>query len=209
MGRFEGLPLAFFRRGPEEVAADLLGRYLVRLLDGERLVLRLVEVEAYLGAGDRAAHTWGGRRTPRVRSMYLGGGHAYVYRIYGLHDCINVVVGEVDSGQAVLLRAGEVVEGAARMRELRGLKRPPRAGELAGGPGRLCRALAIDRRLDGARLLAGELRLARGEPVDPRRVVRGPRVGVESAGEAAAWPLRFVDAGSREVSRPRPLSASK
>lgn len=209
MGRFAGLPVAFFERGPEEVAVDLLGRYLVRQLDGERLVLRLVEVEAYLGAGDRAAHTWGGRRTPRVRSMYLGGGHAYVYRIYGIHDCLNVVVGAVDSGQAVLLRAGEAVEGEARMRALRGLERPPRAGEVAGGPGRLCRALAIDRRLDGAILLAGELHLAHGEPVEPRRVVRGPRIGVGSAGEAAAWPLRFADAASREVSRPRPVSASR
>lgn len=211
MGEWAGLGVGFFRRSPEVVAVDLLGRYLVRELDGELLALRVVEVEAYLGAGDRAAHTFGGRRTARVRSMYLGGGHAYVYRIYGLHDCINVVVGEVDSGQAVLLRAGEVVAGEATMRRLRGLPEgaePIKAGQLAGGPGRLCQALAIDRSLDGASLLGGTLRLAHGRPVPESEVVRGPRVGVDSAGEAAHWPLRYAVGESREVTRRSALTPS-
>lgn len=199
------LPRAFYRRPAAEVARDLLGRCLVRRLDGERLVLRIVETEAYLGAVDRAAHTFAGRRTDRVRSMYLGGGHAYVYAIYGLHWCLNVVCGERDSGTAVLIRAGEALEGAARMLRLRGL--PPAgagAGRLAAGPGRLCAALAVDRALDGASLISGPLRVAAGEPVADEAVVRGPRVGVDYAGEAADWPLRFAIAGHPEVSRPRP-----
>jgi len=78
VSRFRPLPLSFYRRSAETVARDLLGRYLVREIDGERLVLRLVEVEAYLGEPDRASHAWGGRRTPRNESLYLPGGHAYV-----------------------------------------------------------------------------------------------------------------------------------
>jgi len=204
VGSLRALQRHFFRRPSDQVARDLLGRYLIRELGGRRLVLRLVETEAYLGPDDRAAHTWGGRRTERVRSMYLGGGRAYVYAIYGLHCCLNVVCGEEGSGSAVLLRAGEAVEGAERMRELRALARPPRAGELAGGPGRLCQALAVDRRLDGVSLLAGELRLTAGEPVADSEVVRGARIGVHYAGAAADWPLRFALRGSVEVSRPRP-----
>jgi DNA-3-methyladenine glycosylase len=204
MPPFTGLPRAFFERPSEVVARDLLGRFLVREVEGERRVLRLVEVEAYLGPGDRAAHTWGGRRTERVRSMYLGGGHAYVYRIYGLHHCLNVVTGRRGDGTAVLLRAGEVVEGGEAMRRCRGLDEAPRAGGVAGGPGKLCQALAIDRGLDGVSLLGGELRIAAGEPVGDTAVVRGPRVGVGYAGDAASWPLRLALAASPEVSRPRP-----
>ncbi|HEX5761438.1 MAG TPA: DNA-3-methyladenine glycosylase, partial [Thermoanaerobaculia bacterium] len=115
------LPVAFYRRPAEAVARDLLGRHLVRELDGERLVLRLVETEAYLGAPDRASHAWGGRRTARVESLYLAGGHAYVYLIYGMHWCLNAVTGEAGIGSAVLIRGGEPVAGAERMRALRGL----------------------------------------------------------------------------------------
>ncbi len=208
MGRFRALPRAFYRRPSERVARDLIGRFLIRDLDGARLVLRLVEVEAYLGPGDRASHTWGGRRTERNRSMWLDGGHAYVYFVYGMHFCLNVVCGTEGEGTAVLLRAGEPVTGAGRMADLRGLAREPRPGELAGGPGRLCRALGIDRGLDGASLLAGPLRLAEGEPVAARRIVSAPRVGVAYAGAAAAWPLRFALAGSPAVSRPRPWKPS-
>lgn len=204
MPAFSALPRAFFERPPATVARDLLGRYLVRELEGERRVLRLVEVEAYLGPGDRAAHTWGGRRTRRVRSMYLGGGHAYVYRIYGIHHCLNVVTGRPGDGTAVLLRAGEAVEGGERMARRRGLGAAPRPGELAGGPGKLCQALEVDRDLDGVSVLGGELRIVAGEPVDDGAVVRGPRVGVDYAGEAASWPLRLALAASAEVSRPRP-----
>ena len=103
VGRYRPLPLSFFRRPAEEVARDLLGRFLVRELARERLVLRLVEVEAYLGRPDRASHAWDGRRTPRNESLYLPGGHAYVYFIYGMHWCLNAVTGERDVGSAVLI----------------------------------------------------------------------------------------------------------
>ena len=204
MSRFRPLPRSFFLRPAETVARELLGRFLVRRLGGQRLVLRLVETEAYLGAPDRASHAWGGRRTARNESLYLPGGHAYVYLIYGLHHCLNVVTGDTDVGSAVLLRAGEVVAGASRMKASRGLERPLRSGDLAGGPGKLCQALEVDRRQDGASLLRGELVVARGEPVEGREVATGPRIGIDYAGEAAGWPLRFAVRGNLEVSRPRP-----
>lgn len=203
------LPLSFYRRPAEAVARDLLGRYVVRELPGEggrpveRLVLRLVETEAYLGAPDLASHASGGRRTARNESLYLPGGHAYVYFIYGIHWCLNAVTGEADTGGAVLLRAGEPVAGEARMAENRGWTRPPRPGDLAGGPGKLCRALGVGRDLDGALLDRPPLFLVHGEPVADAEVATGPRIGVDYAGEAAAWPLRFGVRGNPHMSRPR------
>lgn len=203
VSRFRPLPPSFYRRPAEEVARDLLGRFLVRELEGGRLVLRLVETEAYLGAPDRASHGWDGRRTPRNESLYLPGGHAYVYFIYGMHWCLNAVTGERDVGSAVLLRAGEPVEGEERMAENRGIVKKVRPGDLAGGPGKLCRALAVDRSLDGVRLDQGTLRITQGEPVEPGEIAAGPRIGVDYAGEAAAWPLRFAVRGNPHVSKPR------
>lgn len=209
---FEPLPPALYRRPAAEVARDLLGRYVVRRLpagqggDGdERLVLRLVEVEAYQGEGDRASHAWAGPVTPRSRRLFRRGGHAYVYLIYGMHHCLNAVAGSEEDGHAVLLRAGEPVAGEERMRALRGLDpgREPRPGDVAGGPGKLCRALAIDGSFDGAPLWEGDLLLTAGAPVPDEEVVRGPRIGVAYAGDAARWPLRFAVGGHPHMSRPR------
>jgi len=204
VSRFRPLPISFYRRPAETVARDLLGRYLVREVDGERLALRLVETEAYLGAPDRASHAWGGRRTPRNESLYLEGGHAYVYFIYGMHYCLNAVTGDAGIGSAVLLRAGEPVEGEERMRENRGWTREPRPGDLAGGPGKICQALAIGRELDGVLLTRPPLCITGGEPVAEEDLVASPRIGVDYAGDAASWPLRFSVRGHRHVSKPWP-----
>ena len=201
--RLAPLPLDFYRRGSDVVAPELLGRWLVRRLGGELLVLRLVETEAYLGAPDRASHAAGGRRTARNESLYLPGGHAYVYFIYGMHWCLNAVCGEADEGGAVLLRAGEPVAGEAAMRARRGVGERVRPGDIAGGPGKLCQALGVDRSFDGRRLDDAELWIAGGDPVDAAGVATGPRIGVAYAGEAAAWPLRFAVSGNPHVSRPR------
>jgi DNA-3-methyladenine glycosylase len=204
VNRFHPLPTSFYRRPAETVARNLLGRYLVREVDGERLALRLVETEAYLGAPDRASHAWAGRRTPRNESLYLAGGHAYVYFIYGMHYCLNAVTGEAGVGSAVLLRAGEPIAGEERMRDNRGLTAKIRPGDLAGGPGKICQALAIGRELDGVLLDRPPLYIARGEPVSEEEIVASPRIGVAYAGEAAGWPLRFSVRGHPHVSKPRP-----
>jgi DNA-3-methyladenine glycosylase len=206
MPSWKPLPVSFYRRPAETVARELLGRWLVREADGERLVLRLVETEAYLGAPDAASHAAGGRRTERNESLYLPGGYAYVYFIYGIHFCLNAVTGRPDAGSAVLLRAGEPVAGETAMRRRRGLldrPRPVRPGDVAGGPGKLCQALAIDRAQDSVPLYRGELKILEGDPLPAEQVARGPRVGVDYAGEAAAWPLRFAERGNPHVSRPR------
>jgi len=195
----------FYRRPAAQVARDLLGCLLVRHLDGETLTARIVETEAYLGEPDRASHAWGGRRTPRVASLYLDGGHVYVYFVYGMHHCFNVVTGAADNGGAVLIRAAEAVTGTVTMRRLRGRSVPVRPGDLLGGPAKLCQALAIDRRLDGVRLDSDPVGILAEVPAADAAVVCGPRVGVGYAGEAAGWPLRFAVRDHPEVSRPRPV----
>ena len=194
----------FWARRTEDVARALLGCRLVRRAPGlpPRTAV-IVETEAYLGVADRAAHTWNGRRTPRVAPMWGPPGHAYVYRIYGLHDCLNVVTREEGVPEAVLVRAAVPVEwwlgGTVSRRDLL----------LASGPGRLCRALSIDRSLSGAPLRGPDLELLLPLPGGPRGVLTGPRVGVDYAGEAAAWALRFAVAGCPAVTRPSTLRPSR
>lgn len=197
------LPPAFYRRSAEVVARELLGCRIIRRFDGESLSVRVVETEAYLGAEDRASHGWGGPRTARSRLLYVEGGVAYVYLIYGMHHCLNVVTGAATDGSAVLIRAGEPVAGEGTMRRLRSLTDSPKPGEIAGGPGKLCQALAIDRGLNHCPLTSRDLRIVGDRSVSRDRIAVGPRVGVAYAGEAALWPLRFVIRDHPHASRPR------
>jgi DNA-3-methyladenine glycosylase len=190
------------------VARRLLGQTLVRVLDdGTRLAGTIVETEAYLGVHDRGAHTFGGRRTRRNQSMYLPGGHAYVYFTYGMHFCMNVVCGREGEGTAVLLRALEPTEGLDGMFTRR--RRAQRPRDLCSGPGKLTAALAIDRVLDGANLLTSPILFierGRGRCLPERLIGVGPRIGLnpaaEAAGEWAGRPLRFYVKGNQHVSRP-------
>ncbi len=177
----------FFDRPTLQVARDLLGRLLVRCLDGQRLSGRIIEVEAYIGEEDQASHAHCGR-TPRNAAMYGPPGHAYVYLIYGMHHCLNLVTEAEGFPAAVLVRALEPLEGVARMRALRGPGR-----DLTGGPGRLCQALAIDRRFDHTDLCAEDalLFVEEGWPAEEAAVIVGPRVGVRGDAETRARPWRF------------------
>ncbi len=204
MRRYRPLPRSYYRRPADEVACDLLGRFLVRELDGQELALRIVETEAYLGAPDRASHAWNGRRTARNETLYRPGGLAYVYFIYGMYHCLNAVTGASDNGEAVLIRAGEPVAGEEKMRIHRRLGAAVSPGAVAGGPGKLCQALRIDRTLDGCALDSGPLRIVEGEPVARAEIANGPRIGIPYAAEAVEWPLRFAVHGNRHVSRPFP-----
>jgi DNA-3-methyladenine glycosylase len=196
---------ARFDADPVTTARRLLGQRLVRVVGGRRLAGRIVEVEAYLGPADRACHTFGGRRTPRNQSMWLGGGHAYVYFTYGMHFMLNVVCGEPGLGAAVLVRAIEPLEGVEAMFERRPRARRPE--ELCSGPGRLTEALAIDRRLDGIHLLRHDalwIERERARPLSDAQVLATARIGVENAGPAwARRRLRFLVRGSPHVSPPR------
>jgi DNA-3-methyladenine glycosylase len=183
------------------VARKLLGQRLVRVLRGRRLAGTIVEVEAYLGADDRAAHSYGGRRTARNESMYLAGGHAYIYLVYGMHHCFNVVCGHGGEGMAVLVRALEPTEGRETMFALR--SRARRERDLCRGPGRLAEALALSRDLDGVDLRTSKVlyveRLRR-RALPPHRITATARVGVGYAGAWARRRLRFLISGSQYVS---------
>jgi DNA-3-methyladenine glycosylase len=192
------LPRAFFARPSVVVAPELLGRVLVRALpDGTRLAARLVEVEAY-GPDDPASHAFRGR-TPRNDVMFGRPGCVYVYFTYGMHFCANVVTGSLGEGSAVLLRAGEPLEGLETMAANRGVNG---LLELCSGPARLASALGIGRADDGADLIRGTtLRLHDGAPVPRRRIARSTRVGIRVATEL---PWRYFERGSPFVSRGRP-----
>jgi len=177
---------AWFDRSAADLAPALLGALLVHDTPEGRIAGRIVEVEAYLGPEDAAAHSSRGR-TPRNAVMFGPPGHMYVYFVYGLHHCANVVCGPGDKPEAVLLRAVELVDGEELARVRRGAVPSAR---LAAGPGNLSAAFGIDRRLNGADLLAGPIRL-RPAP-EPPAFERTPRVGVGYAADWAARPLRFV-----------------
>lgn len=186
--------LADLLAGPVLPAArGLLG---CRLTAGG-VTVRITEVEAYAGtAGDPASHAHRGR-TPRNAVMFGPAGHAYVYFTYGMHWCVNVVTGPAGEAAAVLLRAGEVVDGLAAARARRPAVR--RDVDLARGPARLCAALGIDRSAYGTHLLGdGPVRLRPGDaPVPADAVAAGPRVGVTGAHDV---PWRFWIAGDPTVS---------
>lgn len=185
----ERLQRGFFLRPTLTVARDLLGRTLVRMLDGQRLAGRISEVEAYIGEDDLASHAARGL-TPRNRPMYGPGGLSYVYLIYGMYHCLNVVTEEEGFPAAVLIRAIQPLEGLALM-ESRRPGRPLRS--LTDGPAKLCQALAIDRRLDSCDLIAGaELWLEAGAPVSEAAVRATPRINVGGDAHARTIPWRFV-----------------
>lgn len=184
------LPREFYLQDTVTVARALLGCVLWRRVGREVMAARLVEVEAYLGANDSASHARRGLRSARNESMYLEGGHAYVYFTYGMHWCMNVVTQEADVAEAVLLRAGEPLRGIDSMRERR--PKAKRDRDLLSGPGKLCMALAIDKTLDGEPLDGNCLWLApRDVDVADDDIAVSHRIGVENSGEAARWPLRF------------------
>lgn len=193
------LPHRFFATDPVTLAQRLLGAHLVRSMPGGgRIVLRINETEAYLGVEDRAAHSFGGRRTARTEPMYAAAGTSYVYFTYGMHHCFNIVAGRVDDPVAVLIRGGIVIEGLELALVNRGwdaAAHTARPGALADGPAKLCRALAITRDLNAIDLTTDtRLFVERGESgaIPDDLIARTPRIGIDYAGEWAARPLRFV-----------------
>jgi DNA-3-methyladenine glycosylase len=168
------LPRIYFNRPTLTVARSLIGKYLVRGIDGRTLAGKIIEVEAYVGTEDKACHASKGR-TQRTDVMFGPGGVAYVYLIYGMYHCLNVVTEREEFPSAVLIRAIEI------------------DGELVDGPGRICRTLQIDRRLNRVDLTTGESLWFEDRGVLVRRADVGthPRIGVDYAGTWAKKPWRF------------------
>jgi len=193
------LPRDFYQGDTVAIARALLGCVLWRKRGRELLAARIVECEAYLGANDPASHARRGLRSPRNESMYLEGGHAYVYFTYGMHFCMNVVTQEADLAEAVLLRAVQPLRGVESMRKRR--IKAKRDTDLTNGPGKLCQAMDIDRTLDGEPLDGNRLWITgRDIDVNDDDIAISARRGVDYAGDAAAWPLRFFLRGNPYVS---------
>jgi DNA-3-methyladenine glycosylase len=176
----------FYDRDTMAVARELLGTYLVHAWRGVERIGRIVEVEAYLGSHDLAAHSSKGL-TERTKIMFGPPGHAYVYLIYGMYCCMNVVTEEEGHGSAVLLRAIEPVKNV---------------GGRTQGPGLLCQAMHIDQRLNAHDLLSDDFYIAAPPRSEPLQIVKRPRVGVDYAGHWARRHLRFYLQGNSFVSRP-------
>ncbi len=177
---------SFYDRETTLVAQDLLGKWLVHQTGGGERIGKIVEVEAYLGEHDLAAHSSKGV-TERTKIMFGPPGHAYVYLIYGMHHCLNVVTEKEGNGAAVLLRAVEPVKNLTGK---------------TNGPGLLCRAMEIDRRLNGHDLLSDEFFIAQPEASEKITIVKRPRIGVDYARHWAKRLLRFYLKGNPFVSRP-------
>jgi DNA-3-methyladenine glycosylase len=182
----KALPRAFYDRDTVAVATELLGKHLIHVSHGVERIGRIVEVEAYLGTNDLASHSSRGM-TGRTRVMFGPPGHAYVYLVYGMHCCMNVVTQSEGHASAVLVRAVEPVknvEGSTR------------------GPGRLCKAMHIDLGLNEHDLTGGDFFITAPLDVGTLRIVKRPRVGVDYAGHWARRLLRFYIRGNPFVSKP-------
>lgn len=193
----------FFMRDTLEVARDLLGRYIVRTIDGKQLVCRITETEAYIGAIDKACHAYGGKVTPRTQTLYAAPGTAYVYMIYGMYNCLNFITEPEGTACGVLIRCGEPVYHSDAISLLRFGKKtadlsPYQRKNFMNGPGKLCKGLMIDRSLNNMPCASHELYIADELPefgltcrAEPFHYFTGKRIGIDYAEEAVDFPWRF------------------
>jgi DNA-3-methyladenine glycosylase len=200
------LPRSFYLRDPLIVARELLGVHLVRRVDGDLLVGKIIDVEAYLGAADPASHAYRGR-TPRNEVMFGEGGHLYVYFTYGMHYCSNIVAGPEGEAGAVLLRGIEPVRGEAVMQRNRTVKLRSGTGgkpgknilrHLTDGPAKLCEAFGIARKENGMDLLGASLYCTTGEKIPDSRVTATRRIGITS-NVSKKWRFVVIDSPCRSA----------
>ena len=197
------LPRDFYRRGAVAVARGLLGAILVKRAAEGTASGVIVEAEAYAGHDDAACHAFKHHTPPaghRTRVMFGDGGYAYVYFIYGMHNCFNVTANVAGKPEAVLIRALEPVDGIDLMRARRNAQD---TRNLCGGPGKLCQALGITQSDYGRDLCGNELFIAEGNPIPDEAALASPRINVDYAGEASAYPYRFVIKDSKFLSTKR------
>jgi DNA-3-methyladenine glycosylase len=202
----EKLPRKFYERDTLEVAKDLLGKYLVHSTKEITRIGKIVEVEAYKGPEDKAAHSYNNRRTDRNEVMYGPAGHTYVYIIYGMYNCMNVITEGADIPRGVLLRALEPIEGLDAMANSRfnksyeELKRS-QIINLTSGPGKLCIAMNINRSNNGEDLCGNKIYITTGDD-KPFTITSSKRINIDYAEEAIDYPWRFYIKGNPYVSKP-------
>lgn len=192
----------FTRKDTLRVARDLLGKLLVVPgRDGKRISGMITETEAYLGEADKAAHSYGGRRTERNEITYAEGGHVYVFFVYGMYHQLNLVTGLAEYPHVVLIRGLEPVEGIEVMRARRGTMKDT---NLTSGPGKLCIALDITRELNGEDLTTSDrIWVEKFRRIKTTDIASGPRVGIDYAEEFVGMPWRFWLRNSQYVSKIR------
>lgn len=194
MHSWEPLPRSFYDRDTLAVARDLLGKHLVRRVDGMTLVGRITETEAYIGRCDKACHAYGYKRTERTRTLFARPGTAYVYLIYGMYCCLNFVTEPEGEPCAVLIRGVEAVEGTDEISRRRfgcpaDLQTPYQRKNFLNGPGKVCKGFSIDRSCNELDLTASSLFVSDGET--PEHIHTGKRIGIDYAEEAIDFPWRF------------------
>lgn len=187
---------SFYKKPTLELARALLGKLLVKETDAGVASGWIVETEAYIGPGDRAAHSFGNRRTPRTEIMFWEPGYVYTYVMH-THCLVNVVSGDAGMPEAVLIRAVEPHTGIELMYERRGHDKKEK--DLTNGPGKLTKALGIEKADYGRRFFERPLFIAEG--TEPELILSGPRIGIDNSGEARDYPWRFWVSGNRFVSR--------
>lgn len=188
----------FYQQETETVAKLLLGKTLVHKMGKKMISGYITETEAYLGAIDRACHTYGGKQTKRVQSMYLEGGHSYIYFIYGMYYCFNVVTRTTQHPEAVLIRSLEPLSGIEIMQKNRNQQN---LKNLTTGPGKLCQALHLTKKQDGLDLCGSEVFIEEGISIPKKDIFSTTRIGVNYAGQHAHWPLRFYIKNNFYVSK--------
>lgn len=187
----------FYMQDALTLSRELLGKVLVHETEDGIIKGRIVETEAYMGAIDPASHAYQNRKTARTSVMFEDGGIAYVYLIYGMYNCMNVVANKKDTAQACLIRALEPIEGIEIMKKNRKMDK---LKNLCNGPGKLCMALGITKAQHGADLITSPLYLEEPENPEPFEVITSKRINIDYAGEAKDYPWRFLIKDSPYIS---------
>lgn len=189
----------FFKQDALTLARSLLGKVLVRQIDGQLYKARIVETEAYIGPEDKGSHAFNNRRTKRTEVMFWEGGHAYIYLIYGMYYCFNIVANQADKPEAVLIRGLEPLNHLEAIRRNRPIK-SRKSVDLTNGPGKLCQAFRIDKSLNGYNMVEGDL-LYLEEGTEPHHIQTTPRINIDYAAEYRDVPWRFIIVGNPYVSK--------
>ncbi|WP_378956660.1 DNA-3-methyladenine glycosylase [Pelosinus sp. sgz500959] len=198
----EKIERIFYERETLDVAKDLLGKYLVHHTKDGKTVGKIVEVEAYVGVKDRACHAYNGKYTNRTKVMFGQGGHAYVYLIYGVYYCMNIVTNQEDYPEAVLIRALEPCDGLDLMKRRR---KTDKILNLCSGPGKLCEAMGISKMENTIDLCGDKMYLVSGEVIAPENIIATPRINIDYAEEARDYLWRFTIKDNPFVSKTKKI----
>jgi len=190
----------FYQKDAVQVARDLLGKIIVRKYDGKTITVKIVETEAYCGAEDKASHAHNNKKTKRTAPMFKEGGHAYIYLIYGMYYCLNVVTAAENNPHAVLIRGVEPLKGLKYIKENRQIK-SSRSKDLTNGPGKLSQALKIDKSFDGCNLVENNSLYLTDGGTEDFEIESSPRVNIDYAEEYKDKKWRFFIKNNKYVSK--------